>query len=99
MDFLVFWTEKAEEDRERIFEFWNKRNASNIYSRRINELVEKYLKLTKLYPGVGLATNRLNVRYHLMGRNFKLFYKISGKKIIILRFWDVRQNPKKLTGL
>ncbi|MDX1640291.1 MAG: type II toxin-antitoxin system RelE/ParE family toxin [Balneolaceae bacterium] len=96
MALKVVWTKTAQSDREKIFEFWNKHNASKEYSRKLNQQIQKKIELTKYYPEAGLSTNLKPIRFHLIDRHFKLFYRVESERIIILRFWDTRQDPDSL---
>jgi addiction module RelE/StbE family toxin len=96
MDFIVQWTEKAQEDRERIYEYWNQRNGSNTYSSKLDQLLLKHIERIKLFPKVGYSTSRLDTRFVIIRNDYKLFYRSYFNHIIILRFWDVRQRPSKL---
>lgn len=99
MAFIIQWTQTAQKDRENIFEYWNKNNGSKDYSRKLNHPIEEKIALTKMYPKAGLTTSRKGVRYHLIERHYKLFYKKDHNRIIILRLWDSRQDPGRLADL
>lgn len=96
MALKVVWTKTAQSDRKNVFEFWNERNDSREYSQNLNQQIKKKIELTKYYPEAGLSTNLKSIRFHLIDRHFKLFYRAESNRIIILRFWDVRQNPDSL---
>ncbi len=99
MALVVRWTFTAQRDRERVFKYWNKNNGSNDYSRKLNQLIEEKITIIRSYPAAGLATNRKGIRYYLIDRRYKLFYKKNREQVIILRFWDSRQDTERLTGL
>lgn len=92
----VIWTFSAQQDRIKVFEYWNKRTQSRDYSQKLNELIHHRILLIREYPYSGLKTDRPGVRFHLIARHYKLFYKIEGERVYILRFWDTRQDPDKL---
>lgn len=96
MALKVVWTKTAQWDRENIFEFWNDHNGSRKYSRKLDQQIKKKIELTKYYPEAGLTTNLKPIRFHLIDRHFKLFYRAESERIIILRFWDSRQDPDSL---
>lgn len=89
----VVWTKTAQSDRESIYEYWNKHNGSREYSQKLNQQIKKKIELTKYYPEAGLSTDLKAIRFHLIVNHFKLFYKVELNRIIILRFWDTRQDP------
>lgn len=48
------------------------------------------------YPELGsLADPEKNIRGMLLTKHIRVFYRIKDNQIIILSFFDVRQNPKK----
>lgn len=57
--------------------------------------IDKHLTLIIQQPYIGLPTTRKDVRSILVTKHNRLFYKISGDKIIVLNFYDTRINPKK----
>jgi len=96
MGLNVLWTLSAQQDRIKVFEYWNERTRSRDYSQKLNEIIRHRISLIKEYPNSGLITDRPGVRYHIIARHYKLFYKIDGETVYLLRFWDTRQDPDKL---
>lgn len=96
MALKVIWTLSANQDRMRVFEYWNERTKSRGYSQKLSELIQHRISLIKEYPSAGLLTDRQDVRFHIISRHYKLFYKIDGDTAYLLRFWDTRQDPAKL---
>jgi toxin YoeB len=91
----IIWTTRAQSNRLKIFEYWNNRNKSNTYSRRLNELFKESVKIISRYPLIGKPTTEENVRIKIV-RDYLLFYEIREEIIIILMIWDSRQNPKNI---
>ncbi len=79
-----------------MFEYWNDRTQSRVYSQKLNKLIHHRILLIKDYPKAGLITDRPGVRFHIIARHYKLFYTIKADAAYILRFWDTRQDPDKL---
>lgn len=96
MALKIIWTLSAVQDRVRVFEYWNERTKSRDYSQKLNEFIHHRISLIKEYPLAGLVTERYGVRFHIISRYYKLFYKIDGDTAYLLRFWDTRQDPAKL---
>ena len=46
----VVWSLRAQNDRKKIFYYWNKRNKSNNYSIRLNRLFIEATKAISDYP-------------------------------------------------
>jgi toxin YoeB len=91
----VLWTKTAVKQRQGIFEYWNNRNKNNHYSNKLQAEIQHWTDQLKINPGLGRATNFNNVRTISMG-HYSILYKKLNHKIIIVAFWDNRQDPKKL---
>ena len=91
----IIWTERAQRERIAIFTFWNERNQSFIFSKKLNRLIKESLKLICMYPTLGKLTNKENVRVKIL-REYLIIYEITENEIVIVSFWDCRQNPEDL---
>lgn len=91
----VVWTQIAILQRDNIFNYGNTRNKSNFYSKRINKLLYKKTDLLKLNPEAGIEIEDFDGRI-LHFEKYGLVYRRSNSQILILAFWDTRQNPLKL---
>jgi plasmid stabilization system protein ParE len=94
----VIWTETARSGFRNTCTYWNKRNASNAYSRRLRKLVQSALDKIILFPKSGVPSSFEGVRFVVV-RDYLLFYQESRGNIILLSFWDGRQHPEKLDEL
>ena len=83
-------------DRMDIFGYWNRRNGSAEYSRKLNVLFIAALKTVCEFPESGITTDRASVRAVLV-RDYLLFYKDLPQEIYVLTIWDTRQDPNKLS--
>jgi plasmid stabilization system protein ParE len=59
--------------------------------------VDEIFKLLKNYPLMGQVENN-DIRGFQLSRQTRTLYRIRDNKIIILSFFDVRQDPKKKLG-
>jgi len=91
----VFWTKTSVKQRNHIFEYWNNRNQSNEYSKKVRMEINSNIIKLKKYPKIGKKTDYDSIEALTMG-HFSLFYKFDTKQIIIVAFWDNRQDPEKL---
>ena len=91
----IVWAPNALQSRKSIFAYWNKRNKSNDFSKKINLLIYEKIDLLKNFPLTGVEIQNEDARI-LHFHNYSLVYKISQSEIYILAFWDNRQNPSKL---
>ncbi len=89
------WTILAKMQRKEILDYWNKRNKSKNYSRKLNKLFNKYALLILEFPEVGIELKDSSCRKRLI-KDFYFIYKISVNQIEIITIWDTRQNPEKL---
>jgi toxin YoeB len=94
----VFWTETAIKQRNHIFKYWNTRNQSTEYSKKVRLKINARINTLKSYPQAGKKTNFEGVRVSALG-HFSILYKSDASTIIIVAFWDNRQDPKKLLTL
>ena len=94
----ITWTPRALQSYFSIFNFltekWTKKEVENFVNqtdRVIEQIAEN--------PGMFVATGkRKNVRKGFVNNLVSMFYIVYPRKkeIQLLRFWDNRQNPKKL---
>ncbi len=91
----IVWTATALKQRNHIFEYWNDRNASKIYSQKLNNKIKGRVQLLKSNPEIGLKTSFKETRVISLG-HYSLLYKRMDSTMVITSFWDNRQDPKKL---
>ena len=88
----IVWTSFARESRTSIFLYWNKRNKSNIYSKKLNILFQESLKQLTFFPESSIKSENLNIRLKVAS-HFEIVYSITHTRIFVLDIWDTRQNP------
>ncbi|HET8736615.1 MAG TPA: type II toxin-antitoxin system RelE/ParE family toxin [Pricia sp.] len=92
----IIWSRSAQDDRIKIFTYWNKKNRSNLYSKKLNRLFNEAIKLIATYPEIGRPTDDKMVRIKIV-RDYLIIYEVDEKgRLLILTIWDSRQNPEKL---
>jgi len=94
-ELTIYWTKTALKQRNHTFEYWNNRNKSNSYSKKLNTSIRERTVLLKTHPNLGKKTEFNKTRVFSLG-HYSILYKIVGTKIIITGFWDNRQDSKKL---
>jgi len=93
MKFEVFISDRANETfdyiRDQLEIKWNDKVVIEF-----EEKVVRILELIKSSPFMfkGLSHNE-NIRKALIHRNCSMFYEIKGHAVLILFFWDNRQDP------
>lgn len=76
----IVWTSFAKESKYAIFLYWNQRNESTIYSRKLNILFQESLKQIVNFPESSVESNNINVRLKIAS-HFELIYHISNTQI------------------
>jgi plasmid stabilization system protein ParE len=97
MAYKVRWTPEADESFHSILTYleenWTEREIIN-FVKKTNHL----LTLISQYPEMFKSSYKKPVRVANITRQTNLFYQIidSDNTIILLSFWDNRQNPESL---
>ncbi|MNK05492.1 Plasmid stabilization system protein [compost metagenome] len=91
----IVWTETSVKQRREILKYWTERNKSTTYAVSLIELIAKHVKIISKNPEAFKETEMKHIRESAMG-HFSLYYAFTDDQIIILAFWDNRQDPKKL---
>ena len=91
----IIWTDTARFQRRQVLEYWEKRNGNKNYSRKISGWIRDRVLIIKAYHFIGKPTNYDDTRVFTTG-DFSIFYRVTGNRIIIMSFWDNRQDPDKL---
>ncbi|QHI35821.1 hypothetical protein IMCC3317_11690 [Kordia antarctica] len=92
----IIWSRRAQNDRKEIFIYWNKRNKSNTYSKKLNRLFKEAVRLISEYSEIGKSTDYTNARIKIVS-DYLIIYEVDLKdRLLILTIWDSRQNPKRL---
>lgn len=91
----VVWTRTTDIQFVGILEYWLNRNKSNTYSKKLVKLVSERTKQIAQQPLIFKATDFKDTRVASLW-NFSIYFKYHDEKIIVIAFWDNRQNPGKL---
>jgi len=91
----VVWSPRAHKDRREILDYWVKRNKSNVYSKKLNQLIKEAIQLIRDFPHIGKQTDEPNTRIKVV-RDYLIFYEETPTEIHILAIWDKRQDPDRL---
>ena len=89
----VLLTHRAERNYDSIKDYIRKEWGEKTRQEFIQKTDELF-SLLKIYPGIG-QIEKDEIRGFRLTRQTRILYRIKGEKIIILAFFDVRQNPKK----
>ncbi len=91
----IEWTLTSIQDRIQIYQFWNQKNKSNLYSEKLENLFKEAAKVLSEFPEIGTQTDFPDLKVKVV-RDYKLFYLNLENTIQIIRVWDTRQNPDDL---
>ena len=81
----IIWTKIAISQRNEVFAYWNKRNKSTDFSKKINLLIYEKIDLLKNFPLTGVEIQNEDARI-LHFHNYSLVYKILNQKFIFWHF-------------
>ena len=90
----VEWIEAAKDNAKQIFEYWNNRNKSKKYSRKLFRQFKEAANILKKFPLAGRETTLQNNIRVLISGNYEIFYQIGSESLIILMIWDGRRNSE-----
>ena len=94
--FPVKWTKSAVLDLASTFLYWNERNKSHNYSKKLLKEIRIAEKLISENPLLGKMSEVKNVRSVLVLMNFSIYYRLKFNEVEIIAFWDNRRNPENL---
>jgi plasmid stabilization system protein ParE len=79
----------------RVLEYWVNRNKSSAYSKKLLRIVRKKTRAIAENPYQFKISTYGDVRIAVIG-DYSIYFRPLEHEIIILAFWDNRQDPKKL---
>ena len=94
----IIWTERAQDDRKKILDYWRRRNKSATYSRKLNQMFREAIGIIRDYPQIGKPTTDKSARIKIV-KDYLIIYQETVTKIFILTIWDSRQNPDKIQAV
>ncbi len=92
----IRWTNIALSDKLDILEFWIERNKSKVYSQKLSHLIDEAIQQIAEFPDHGKNTDIEGIRIKLL-RTYLIYYLVDKEELVIIRIWDSRRDPKKLT--
>ncbi|MBK7764316.1 MAG: type II toxin-antitoxin system RelE/ParE family toxin [Bacteroidetes bacterium] len=94
----IVWAEQSKNDVQNIFAYWNQRNKSKAYSKRLNQLIEEAVNTISEHPTIGKLSGYGNVRFGIL-KPYLIVYEEFENEILIITIWDGRQDPRQLENL
>lgn len=90
--FKIIWTSNAELDLMDILAYYNQRNQSTKFSKKLLSKLQKTIRILSKNPLLGFISNIDFVRI-VIHNDYQIVYEIKEMSILILVVWDSRQNP------
>jgi hypothetical protein len=88
----IVWTSFDRDSRTSIFSYWNERNKSNVYSKKLNIQFQESIKQLLIFPESSIKSNNENIRLKIAS-HFEIIYPFTDTHIFIMYIWNTRQNP------
>jgi plasmid stabilization system protein ParE len=92
---VVVWTITASKQRREILRYWTEKNGSTLYAAKLIKIIKVRIQTISRNPNAFKPTTFHDVRVSSLG-HFSIYYKINETELIVVAFWDNRQDPKKL---
>lgn len=95
----IVWTDFAIENLKNIFEYYKEKSNKKVAYKILNQIynTSNYLKKFPNSGQIEISLERLNQNYRfIVSGKYKIIYKVSDLKIIILDVFDSRQHPSKM---
>ena len=95
MALKIVWSKRANLKFDQIISYlidkWGEKSAKQFIGR-----VFDFLEILPEFPEIGSVENKeKNIRGFTIVKQVNLYYRIQNDKIILILFFDNRQNPKK----
>ena len=95
MALTIVWSRRATLKFDQIISYliaeWGEKSAKEFFIK-----VFEFLETLSEFPEIGSIENKeKNIRGFTIVKQVNIFYRITNDKILILLFFDNRQNPKK----
>jgi plasmid stabilization system protein ParE len=95
MAFQIVWSKRAVEKFDGIIDYLSKEWGEKVTSSFVRKVYD-FIDLLAEYPEIGsLENTKKYIRGFILIKQICVFYKIKRDAIIILSFFDTRQNPKR----
>lgn len=91
----IIWAESAEKELFKVLEYWKNVNQSRKYSSTIVTYLNTVTSILSQSHNSGKKTNSPEVQFKSFMSHFQILYTIRNKDLVILSFWDGRQDPDR----
>ena len=95
MALTIYWTKQADQKFDQILKYLEEEWGDKV-TRAFVRKVYDFLDILSEFPEIGTLENaERNIRGFVIVKQLSVFYKIKDDTIILLNFFDNRQNPKR----
>lgn len=88
----IIYSPQFAESLEAILNYFDKRNGSNAYSKKLFKMLHEQIQLLATFPEVGRQTNFPGVRI-LFVDTYGIEYQIRDMTILIIDIYSCKTNP------
>lgn len=95
MALIVEFSRRSTTQLQKILEFYDERNGSDVYSRRLLEYLLDELQLLSVMPTASSPSTQSDVRFfYLMG--FTIIFRYNSRKLTVLSIRSSWRSPLKV---
>lgn len=95
MALTIYWSKRADNKFDKIISYIDE-EWGEVVARAFVKKVYDFLDILVEFPEIGSVEHaEREIRGFVIVKQLTLFYKIKEDKIILLSFFDNRQNPKR----
>ena len=95
MALSIYWSKRADKKFDSIIDYLQDKWSERIARSFVRKTYE-FLDILIDFPEIGSVENKeAGIRGYTLIKQITIFYVIKGDRIILLNFFDNRQNPKK----
>ena len=95
MALTIYWSKRADNKFDKIISYIDE-EWGEVVARAFVKKVYDFLDILVEFPEIGSIEHpEREIRGFVIVKQLTLFYKIKEDKIILLNFFDNRQNPKR----
>ena len=98
MTLEVKWTDEAQIQFKEILDYWEQRNGSSTYSKKLINLFDHSILRLSQFPHIGRQTDNKRIRLKIV-KDYFLYYSFNKNQLIVLGISDMRRNPKYLKAI
>lgn len=91
----IVWSAVAKRNLKRIKRFYDERNQTSDYSKRLLRVFKDSAALIEKQPLIGKNTDMEGVKAFII-LNYIIFYELLENHILILMVWDCRRDPEQV---